>query len=146
MRSGPLPEPLEIRLRRRDVSPLPQGALARFQVINRGKNFAGNYRWVLYPDGRLFVAQNNGRGADAETPFDTDLPKAPTKRLPKAVVEQVEHQLREADFVHQPAYQEEPNTEDGDYVVVTARLDGQENEVIYDAVSPAPVPFLWRIE
>jgi len=128
------------------VSRLPQGALARFQVINRGKNVAGNYRWVLYPDGRLFMAQNSGRGKDAEIPFDTDLPNEPTKHLPKEMVEQVEQQLRESDFVHQPAYQQEPNTEDGDYVIVTARLDGVENEVIYDAVSPPPVPFLWRIE
>lgn len=42
---------LDVRLQRRDTSPLPEGAWLRFQAINRGKDPSYNYRWLLYENG-----------------------------------------------------------------------------------------------
>lgn len=141
--SGPIPPDFEMT---RDTDPLPPDALVKFQWINRGPNPRYNYRWVLYGDGRLFLARHSGRVDRYTGPFDIPLPAAPTKTLPASLVRQVEQQLRKADFLHQPPYQARPKVEDGTFYVVTARLDGTVHEVIYEAYAPSLVAFLERIE
>ena len=143
--AGPIPDDLDVRLQRRDTSPLPPWALLRFQVINRGKGPWANYRWVLAQDGRWFLARHSGADHDWQVPFDTDLPTTPTKQVPASVVADVEARLRQADFLRQPHYHVDPTVQDGLYSVVTARLDNREHEVIYNAVYPPLVEFLREI-
>lgn len=140
--AGALPDDLDERLTRRDTTPLPAGALLRLQVINRGKNPIPNYRWLLYDDGRLFLARHSGDTSDPRTPFDTPLPDRPTRTLDQARVEQVRQRLAADGFSRQPPYQADPRVDDGAFTVVTARLDGGVHEVIYDAYAPPLVEFL----
>lgn len=140
--SGPMPELTDVRLQRRDTDPLPPDALLKFQAINRGKDPSYNYRWLLYSDGRWFLAWHSGDTSDWQTPFDTDLPPTATKQLPGAVVSEVKKQLQSANFAAQPPYQVDQTVEDGSFYVVTARLDGQVHEVIYEGVYPALIEFL----
>lgn len=146
MRAGPVPSELNVRLQRRDTTPLPSGALVKFQQISRGLDPRYNYRWVLYDDGRWFLARHSNDESDWQTPFDTELPTSPTKRLSANVVDQVKAELRKASFLTEQPYQEDPTVEDGSYFIVTARLDGNEHEVIYNAVYSPLVKFLRTIE
>jgi hypothetical protein len=141
--AGPLPEGAEDW--ERDNDPLPATALVKFQSLARGPNVAGNYRWVLHDDGRLFVARNSADAAATGAVFDTALPATPTKTLPPATVKAVEQRLRDAKFATQPPYQANPSTQDGSWYIVTARLDGKLHEVIYDAYYPALVTYLDEI-
>jgi hypothetical protein len=144
-KSGPIPDQLDVRLERRDTQPLPPDALIRFQVIGRGKNPANNYRWILYDDGRLFLARHSGDTSDWKTPFDTELPQTPTQQLDARVVDEVKNQLRQANFLAQAPYQADETVEDGTFYVVTARIDGKVHEIIYDAVSTPLTDFLATI-
>lgn len=145
--SGSVPENLDVRLDRRDKSRLPSEALVRFQAINRGKNPAYNYRWVLYDDGRLFLARHSGdTSGDYRDPFDTDLPTKPTRVLSKDEVSEVKSQLKKADFADQDTYYADPSVEDGTFYVVTARTGGKSHEVIYDGTRPPLVTYLLTIE
>jgi hypothetical protein len=145
--SGSIPENLDVRLERRDTTPLPPDALVRFQVINRGVLPDVNYRWVLYEDGRLFLARHSGDiSGDYRIPFDTELPTAPTKKLPTDVVNEVKEHLNRANFLEQAPYHLDNNVEDGGFYVVTARINGKVHEVIYEAVYPPLVEFLETIE
>jgi hypothetical protein len=143
--SGPIPETLDVRLERRDTSALPEGALLRFQLINRGKHPGVNYLWLLYEDGRWLLARHSGDSSDWQTPLDTPLPTTPTKTLPTRVVQQVKKQLAQADFFRQAAYQEDKSVRDGAYSVVTARQNGQTHEVIYAAATNPLITFLQGI-
>lgn len=145
IQTGPVPEDLDQRLERRDTDPLPVDALVRFQLINRGPSPHPNYRWLLYADGRLFLARHSGDRSDPYTPFDTELPREPSSRLSADVVAQVERALADSGFFTQPPYQLDTTVEDGAFYVVTAQLDGQTHEVIYEAHRPAPVDFLLTI-
>jgi hypothetical protein len=136
---------LDVRLQRRDTSPLPDGVWLRFQAINRGKDPSYNYRWQLHEDGRWFNAWHSGDTSDWQTPFDTPLPDQPTAELPATLLHQIREQLLLAQFMTQPPFQQDKTVEDGSYYVVTAQRDGQTHEVIYNAVSPLPVPFLEKI-
>lgn len=140
--SGAIPDDLNIRLQQRDTSPLPAEALVRVQVINRGQTPQANYRWVLYKDGRWFLNRHSNDFRTWQTPFDSDLPTAPTQILPASRVAEVETALRRADFANQPPYQEDRTAQDGSYIVVTARLDGAVHEVIYNAVYNPLVDYL----
>ena len=140
--SGPVPEQLDVRLERRDTSPLPPQALVRFQMITRSKRAYLNYRWVLYEDGRWFLARHSPEVDDWQVPFDTDLPSKPTGRLPAKVVDEVKKRLGETKFLDQPPYLANRSVKDGDFFVVTARSEGRVQEVIYEAVSPPPVDYL----
>jgi hypothetical protein len=140
--SGPIPEHLDVRLERRDTSPLPPDALVKFQMISRSKRSYLNYRWVLYEDGRWFLARHSGADIDWQIPFDTDLPSTPTRRLPARVVDRVRKQLQDNEFLDQPPYLANKLVKDGDFFVVTARSEGRVHEVIYEAVSPPPVDYL----
>jgi len=136
---------LDVRLQRRDTSPLPEGIWLRFQAINRGKDPSYNYRWQLHEDGRWFNAWHSGDTSDWQTPFDTPLPDQPTAELPATLMHQIREQLSLAQFMTQPPFQQDKTVEDGSYYIVTAQSDGQTHEVIYNAVSPPPVPFLEKI-
>jgi hypothetical protein len=141
--SGPVPDELDPRLLRRDTEPLPEGALVKFQVIARGPNPRPNYRWLLFDDGRWFLARHSDADpAEWDAPFDTELPSEPTRQLPGNVVAQVRQQLEAADFWSQPPYQANYQVEDGAFYVVAARRNGAVHEVMYEAVQPAPVAYL----
>jgi hypothetical protein len=141
--SGPIPDEIDPRLVRRDLDPLPDGALVKFQVIARGPNPRPNYRWLLYEDGRWHLARHSDADPDDwEAPFDTELPSEPTRQLPGSVVNEVRQRLQEADFLNQPPYQANRQVEDGAFYVVAARVNGAVHEVIYEAVYPPLVAFL----
>ena len=140
--SGAVPSELDVRLRRREPMPMPPDALVAFERINRGKNPSPNYRWLLLDDGALYLARHSGDTSDWETPFDTPLPKEPTRRLEESELAEVRRHLQAADLPGQPPYQLDPGVEDGAFSVVTARLDGQVHEVIYEACAPPLVTFL----
>ncbi len=139
-----LPHNLDPRLKRRDTTPLAEGALVRFQLISRAKNPGRNYRWVLYEDGRWFLARHSGQVVSAEIPFDTELPAQPTSTLSAAVVATTRKLLEAEDFLRQPPYQAEA-VKDGSFYVVTARLSGRVHEVIYEAVSNPLTTYLRAI-
>lgn len=143
---GPIPDQLDVRLQRRDTDPLPPDALIKFQAIGRGKDPSYNYRWLLYTDGRWFLAWHSGdTSGDWQTPFDTPLPVSPTKQLKANVVNDIKKQLQKANFLAQPPYQADQTVEDGTFYVVTAQMDGQTHEVIYEGVYPPLVEFLETI-
>ena len=142
IQQGPLPPNFAMK---RDTDPLPPEALVKFQAISRGPRPAGNHRWLLYRDGRLFLARHSGVADSARLPFDTPLPDTPTLTLPPEQVAEVERRLRQANFTTQPPYQVDPGVEGGAYFIVTARLDGVVHEVIYEAYAPPLVEFLAAI-
>lgn len=140
--AGPIPEALDVRLQRRDTEALPAGAIVRFQVISRAKDPSNNYRWLLYEDGRWFMAWHSGdTSGDWQIPFDTELPANPTRTLPRNVMDEIRQKLKEANLPGQQPYQRDPTVEDGSYYVVTALVDGREYEVIYEAVYPPLVEY-----
>ncbi len=140
--SGPVPERFDLQ---RDQSPLPLEALVKFQAIARGNDVWVNHRWVLYRDGRLYLAWNTGHDGYSTLPFDTELPDTPTQVLDKDSVNQVETQLRAGDFLQQPPYQIDTTVEDGTFYIVTARIDSKIHEVIYEAYESPLVDFLYNI-
>ena len=140
--AGPIPEDLDLRLIRRDTDPLPPDALIKFQAISRAKDPSNNYRWILYEDGRWFMAWHSGDTSDWQTPFDTVLPAEPTAMIAKRDVKKIEKELKNAGFAGQSPYLADPRVEDGTYYVVTARLKDQVHEVIYDAAYPPLVEYL----
>jgi hypothetical protein len=140
--AGQIPEDLDIRLERRDTTPLPADALIRFQAISRAKDPSNNYRWILYEDGRWFAVWHSGDTSDWQTPFDTELPSEPSATLARREVQEIEKELNKADFAGQPPYQVDPRVEGGTYYVVTVRLDGKVHEVIYDGAYPPLVEYL----
>lgn len=135
--AGPVPEQPDLRIQRRDTDPLPDDAWLKFQFINRGPNPRYNYRWLLFDDGQLYVAWHSQDLSDPYTPFDTEWPETPSRRLEPSEVAVLRQALREADFGSQPPYQADLRVEDGSFYVVTARMDGQVHEVIYEAVYPS---------
>ncbi len=140
--AGPLPEGFEMD---RDHDPLPDGALVKFQVIDRGTDPTYNHRWVLYPDGRLFLAWNSDEVDFTAAPFDTELPDEPTAIVDAALVQQVKDELKAAEFLNQHPYQARLKVEDGTTYILTARFDETVYEVIYDACKPPLVAFLENI-
>jgi hypothetical protein len=142
--NGPLPDGAEDW--EYDQDPLPPEALVKFQSLSRGPDVSRNYRWILYPDGRLFLARHSGNVAETSIVFDTELPSIPTKILDVATVKQVEKKLRNSNFFNQAPYQFNQGVQDGSWYVVTARLDNKIHQVIYDAYAPPLVDFLETIE
>jgi hypothetical protein len=136
--SGPIPADL---LPNRDRSPLPPDAVVKFQSIGRLLPDL-NYRYVLLRDGSLFYAAHSGAPGDARVLFDTPLPAVATRKLSGRQVAAVEKALRKHRFVEQPPHQVDPQVQDGSIYVVTARVDGREHEVIYEAYAPPLVELL----
>jgi len=143
--SGPVPNDLDVRLQRRDKNTLPQGAIVKFQQIGRGKSPHQNYRWVLYEDGRWFLARRSSNTNHWQVPFDTPLPTKPTKTLRAFTVAKVKKKLEEAHFFKQAPYQGHRNAHDGVYYVITARRAHQVHEVIYEVYDPPPIDFILSI-
>lgn len=146
MSSDAVPEELDVRLERRDTSGLRGDVVVRFQRINRGPSPAPNYRWELHEDGALHLARHSGDTSDPYTPFDTDLPSKPTIHLEPDAIDDVLAALQAAGFAAQPPYQVDETVEDGAFTIITARLDGEVHEVIYEGVRPPPVPSLEDLE
>jgi hypothetical protein len=141
---GGIPDDIDERLVQRDQSPLPDDALLRFQSIAHGPDPRSNHRWVLYDDGRLFLAFHS-RDTEGEVPFDTELPDKPTRVLSKKKVAEIRQLLEDEDFAELSPYQAREG-EDGMSLVVTARLDGQDHEVIYDRVHTPLTDRLLRVQ
>jgi hypothetical protein len=140
--SGQLPEGFRLE---RDRAPMPPEALVKLQAIARGNDVWINHRWILYTDGRLYLAWNAGHDNFRTLPFDTELPGTPTKVLDSDSVREVENQLRVADFARQEPYHLNTTVEDGTTYIVTARIDGKVHEVIYEACETPLVDFLYGI-
>lgn len=140
---GPLPEDLDERVRNRDSGPLPEGAFLRFQSISHSPDPRTNHRWVLYEDGRLFLAFHSRDTAGA-VPFDTPLPKKPTARLDSDTVDELRHLLVAEELPELAPYQCRPG-EGGMWQVVTARMEGGEFEVVYDRASTPLIDRLQRV-
>jgi hypothetical protein len=144
--AGRLPAILGATLAGRDTSLLPAGAFLRFQAIAHGPDPRSNHRWVLYDDGRLYLAFHS---ADSEgaAPFDTPLPTTPTATLPTTTVGELRALLRADGFASLSPYQAGPRgAEDGMVRVVTARArDGSVHEVVYDRVDNTLLTALQRI-
>jgi hypothetical protein len=145
--SGAIPVDLDIRLQRRDTTALPPKALIRLQVINRGKNPALNYRWLVYEDGSFFLAKHSGdTSGDYRIPFDTELPTEPTTRLPASTVKSIKQNLEQVHFLEQAPYHVDNSVDDGGFYVITARVNGKVHEVIYEAAVTPLVEFLETIQ
>lgn len=142
LQAGPLPESLDLRLERRDRTPLPEGAFVRFQSISIGPNQTYNYRWLLYNDGRWFLAKNSGADMPRNVPFDTELPATPTRQLTAAEVQTIRDALDQAQFLSEAPYIENTRAEGGSFSVVTAHVNGTVHEVIYVAHYPPLVELL----
>lgn len=140
--SGPIPANLKDWLEKWDNLALPPEALLKFQVVSRGPDQSGNYRWLLYEDGRWFMVRHSGNKSRREPPFDRDLPDRPTAQLPAETVDEVKAQLQAANFLAEPAYQIDRGVRGGSLYIITARIDGEIHRVIYDAAYPPLVEFL----
>jgi hypothetical protein len=129
---------------------LPTGALVGYQQISLGMQIPGNYRWILYEDGRWFLSRNSASYSGQRGDFEFDLPTAPTRILPSDIVREVRDQLRAADFLSLEPQFFDPTMQDGARMIVTARLDGRVHEVTYDGASSPLVDYLkrfaWRHE
>ena len=144
-----LPEKLDPRLANRDLEPLAPGALVKYQYISRGRNAAGNYRFVLYEDGRWFYTENSGETAAWEQPYNTPLPDQATRQMPPEVIEQTLNLLDQESFFSQSPYQVQLGPREGSFYIVTAQRDGRIHEVIYVNTSNPLVDYLhdlWQID
>lgn len=139
IKSGPVPIELDPRLKNRDTKKLQEGALLKFQVINRGKNPQHNYRWLLYEDGRLHFAKHSGNTSDWQIPFDTPLPDRPTANLSKHQVKKIRELLKQEGFFSEPPYQLDTDLDDGGFYIVRASVSGKEHEVIFIVGSYPPL-------
>lgn len=140
---GHLPEPLPPRLQGVAGANLPPGALLSFASIGRGKGVETNHIAVLEPDGRIFVAFHDGSSEAPDVPVMRDLPQHPTHTVPIDDVERIVQLLRDEAFPGEDAYQRS-TVEDGEYIVLRARIDGLENEVVYDGLSTPAIDHLRR--
>lgn len=140
--TGPIPANLKDWLEKWDSIALPPEVLLKFQVVSRGPDQSGNYRWLLYEDGRWFMVRHSGDKSRREPPFDRDLPDRPTAQLPAEVIFEVKAQLQAANFLAEPAYQVDRGVRGGSLYIITARIDGKIHRVIYDAAYPPLVEFL----
>jgi hypothetical protein len=143
--TGPVPAELDLRLQRRDTSPLPPSTLLRVQAINRGKNPGPNARFLVADSGEVFAAGHSGDSSDWQTPFDIPLPSTPTRRLSDDRLESLRVLLQGDAFAAEPPYQADETVEDGLFLVVTARTGKGVHEVIYEAILPPLVQDLLRL-
>jgi YD repeat-containing protein len=143
MTEGEVPATIDDRVKRRDTSPLPDGAWLRFQAIARAPDPRTNHRWVLYDDGRLYLAWHS-RDSEGDAPFDTDLPDEPTVVLDGATVSELRALVDAGGVASSPPFVQAPDVEGGMWRVVTVRSpDGTVHEVIYDR---AGNPMLDRLQ
>lgn len=116
---------------------LPEGALVSYQRVSMGPGAIGNYRWVLYEDGRWYLGRNSQSYGGGHGPFESDLPATPTRVLTASIVREVEDRLRAGDFMRMESPLPDPTLQDGAETIITARLDGHVHAIRhYGAASP----------
>ncbi len=140
---GEVPATIDDRVKRRDTSPLPDGAWLRFQAISRSPDPRTNHRWVLHDDGSLFLAWHS-RDSEGDAPYDTELPSEPTTVLDAPVVDELRALVDEQGVASSAPFVQSPDVEGGMWRIVTVRSgDGRVHEVIYDRVKN---PLLERLQ
>lgn len=127
----------------RDTSPLPAGAFLRFQSISHSPDPRTNHRWVLYDDGRLYLAFHSG-DTEGAVPFDRPLPSRPTRTLATAEVAELRDLIEKSDFPRLPALLSSQG-EGGMWQVVSARVGNRIHEVIFDRARHPIVDRLQRV-
>ena len=118
-----------------DQPPLPAGALLRFQHIYMGEGTAGNYRFVVHEDGRVFAQDNGASDSDPPVLFTAPYPDQPTRVLNAAEVERIRALIREHEILSlAPGYAPNHKVFGGDMEILEVRVDGEEHRVITDRV------------
>lgn len=118
-----------------DQPPLPEGALLRFQHIYRGEGTAGNYRFIIHDDGRVFAQDNGSSDSDPPVLYTAPYPAQPTKVLGAAELERIRDQIRQQDFLSlAPGYVANHKVFGGDMQILEVRIHGKEHRVITDRV------------
>ncbi len=130
--AGRIPRQIDERVKRRDGAKLRPGALVRYQRIGLEKHPGSNYRFELDDDGSVRLARHSGDSSNWQTPFDTDLPAAPTAVLAAERVAAVRQALADAHFGDEPPYQVGRTAKGGKVEVVTARAGKKAHEVLYE--------------
>ncbi|WP_428268379.1 hypothetical protein [Haliangium sp.] len=127
-----------------EVTPLPSGALMRYQIIRLGVGCRGNYRFLLHADGRVFM-QENGARANCEPPqrFDADYPAEPMGTLTQAQVDEIKALMRKHDFFALSVGYKRPNRRfDGAMEILEVQLEGKTHRVVLEKVEHPAVSAL----
>ena len=144
--AGGVPPELETMVEGRDDSPLPDGALVKFQYIGLVPGISKNFRFVLFPDGRLFSAVNTSEPpVDGHQRFNVDLPDEPSATVPAESVAQVCDLLDSTAFATGPAFTGAEGVRDGAVIIVTARVDGGVHEAWFANTATELTDFLWEL-
>lgn len=128
--SDPSLEPIEGA----DLSPLPDSAILRYQVLRLERGCRGNYRMVLHEDGKVFY-QENQKDAECEPPqrFDAPLPDEPRKTLDEEKVAEIKELIRERGFFDLKRGYRQP-ARDGAQEILEVQLDGKTHRVVVQFV------------
>jgi hypothetical protein len=139
-----LPTPFDARVTWVLESALPEDVVIEFSLVSMGKLPYGNYRWRLHRDGRLFYQQHTRKPGDWQVPFDQAWPGKSALRLDANEIAALVDKLESAGFFRHAGYQADPNVDDGAFYIVRAR-DDSVNTVVYQNITPAPIPDLTRL-
>lgn len=141
--SGEVPDDLDERVADRDLDPLPDGAIVKFQSISHSPDPRTNHRWVLHANGRLYLAFHSRDTAGA-VPFDRKLPRRPSAVLEPETIQEIHDLLAAERFFDLAPYQAREG-EGGMWRIVTARDGDREHEVIYDRLGTPLVDRLQKV-
>lgn len=122
------------RLEARDRRPLPPDTVVRVQAIARGQNPAWNYLLELDEGGTVRFVHHSGDPRDQTVPLDRPMPADATADVGPVVASEVEQALRDGGFSQLPAHAEAVGMQDGGWLVVRARVDDGEREVIFEGM------------
>lgn len=131
--AGPVPEGVADELAERDRSPLPAGAVVRFQAIAHGPDHRADVRWVLHDDGAVRLAARRAR-----------LPTSASGAVEMETVREIQDLLAREQFAALAPYQWRAG-EGGALFIVTARVDGAVHEVVYDRAATPLTDRLQRV-
>lgn len=128
------PDPSVEPLAGADTAPLPATALVRYQVISHGPSCAGNNRFVVHGDGRLFFQQNKSGGdCDRGKPFDEPFSATPTKTMPADWVAGLKQLISEHGFFDLAAgYRAKRPGRGGAMHIMDVGLDGRSHRVVVE--------------
>jgi len=126
------PDPSVAPLAGADTSPLPATALVRYQVISHGPRCAGNYRFLMHQDGRLFFQQNkSGGNCGRGKPFDEPFAAEPTKTMPAEWVAELKKLIVQQGFFDLAAgYRATREGRGGAMEIMDVSLDGKTHRVV----------------
>lgn len=130
-----------------ELPPLPEGIMLRFQHIYMGEGVAGNFRFMLRPDGSLFW-QANPHDLDEIAPnlWGAPYPDQPTAKLDAAAMERVRGLVRDHDFFAlSPGYRKQ-KVFGGDMHILEIRMGDKEHRVIVGPGVDHPVVDAIRTE